>query len=152
MAVHRRYDIVAILVIVLCVVAYASFRSEFRLRAQMPAEFFDASRVPADKRVSEERIARAYWKCAVTQIQWKHGYAHRLPDEPPDEFAVTTEEAGPAANDSAARARYWQKLREVWGVPEVWHEQYEWDTISVKESLQSAGEWLERHLRRIVGY
>ena len=72
MAVHRKHDIMAIVALVLCIVAYASFRSEFRLRAQMPAEFFDASRVPANKRISEEKIARAYWKCAVTQVQWKY--------------------------------------------------------------------------------
>ena len=152
MAIHRRYDIIAIIVIVLCVAAYASFRSEFRLRSEMPVEFFDNSRVPAEKRAAAEKIAKAYWKCAVTQIQWRYGYAHRLPDEPPADFFVTTAEAGSAANDSAMRARYWQKLREVWGVSAVWHEQYEWNTISLKQSLQSAGQWLERHMRRIVGY
>ena len=152
MAVHRRFDILAIVAIVVCVVAYASFRSEFRLRARMPVEFFDASHVAADRRVAEEKIARAYWKCAVTQVQWKYGYAHRLPEEPPDEFAVRSEEAGAAANDSAVRARYWRKLHEVWGVSAVWHEQYEWNTISLRESLQSAGQWIERHMRKIVGY
>jgi hypothetical protein len=141
----------AIVVIVLCIVAYASFRVEFRLREQMPVEFFDASRVPAGKRASEERIARAYWKCAVTQVQWKYGYAHRLPDEPPDEFQVTTEEAGAAAQDPAVRARYWQKLREVWVISSVWHEQYEWNMIVLRQSMQSAGQWLESTMRRITG-
>lgn len=150
MAVHRRYDIIAIVVIVICVAVYASTRSEFRLRSAMPTEFFDVSRVPAENRAAAEKIANAYWKCAVTQIQWRYGYAHRLPDEPPAEFSVTTAEG--AANDSAMRARYWHKLREVWGVSAVWHEQYEWNPISLKESLQSAGQWLEGHMRRIVGY
>jgi hypothetical protein len=151
MAVQRRYDIIAIIALVILVAAYASIRSEFRLRSAMPAEFFDASRVPAEKRAAAEKIANAYWKCAVTQIQWRYGYAHRLPDEPPAEFSITTAEAGSAANDSVLRARYWQKLHEVWGVSAVWHEQYEWNTISLRESLQSAGQWLESHMRRIVG-
>jgi hypothetical protein len=151
MAVHRKHDIMAIVAIVLCIVAYASFRSEFRLRVQMPAEFFDASRVPAKKRGSEEKIARAYWKCAVTQVQWKYGYAHRLPDDPPDEFQVTTEEAGAAAHDSAVRARYWQKLRDVWGISSVWQQQYQWNTVVLRQSLQSAGQWLESTMRRIMG-
>ena len=142
----------AIVAAVILIALYASIRSEFRLRAAMPVEFFDASRVPAERRAAEEKIAQAYWKCAVTQIQWQYGYAHRLPDEPPAEFSVTTSEAGSAANDSAMRARYWQKLREVWGVSAVWHEQYEWNTISLTQSLQSAGQWLEFHMRRIVGY
>jgi hypothetical protein len=152
MAAQRRYDIIAIFALVICVAGYASIRSEFRLRSTMPAEFFDASRVAAEKRVAEKKIAEAYWKCAVTQIQWRYGYAHRLPSEPPPEFLVTTAEAGSAANDSALRARYWQTLHKVWGVSAVWHEQYEWNTISLTESLQSAGQWLERHMRRIVGY
>lgn len=141
----------AIVAIVVFILAYASFRAEFRLHERMPAEFFDASRVPANQRVSEEKIARAYWKCAVTQVQWKYGYAHRLPDDPPDEFQVTTEEAGAAAHDSAVRARYWQKLREVWVISGVWDEQYKWDTIVLRQSLQSAGQWLESTMRRITG-
>ena len=149
--VHRRYDIIAIIALVILVVLYASLRSEYRLTATMPVEFFDASRVPAEKRAAEEKIAEAYWKCAVTQIQWQYGYAHRLPDEPPAEFFVTVAEAGTAANDSAIRARYWQKLRGVWGISTVWHKRYEWNTISLTQSLQSAGQWLESHMRRIVG-
>jgi hypothetical protein len=151
MAVHRRYDIMAIIALVILIALYASIRSEFRLRSTMPVEFFDASRVPAEKRAAEEKVAKAYWKCAVTQIQWQFGYAHRLPDEPPAEFSVTAAEAGSAAQDSAVRVRYWQKLRGVWGVSAVWHQQYEWSTYSLTESLQSAGQWLESHMRRIVG-
>ncbi len=142
MAVHRRYDILAILLMVLLVLAYASVRSEFRLRTEMPREFFDAANFPPERRNHEEKIARAYWKCAVTQIQWKYGYAHRLPEEPPAEFV--------ADGQAPARARYWQELREVWMVSAVWHRQYEWNTISLNESLQSAGQWMERHMRRMV--
>ena len=149
--VHRKFDILAIIALVILVALYASVRSVYRLRAAMPTEFFDASRIPAEKRAAEERIAEAYWKCAVTQIQWQYGYAHRLPDEPPAEFSVTAAEAGSAAQDSAVRARYWQKLRGVWGVSTVWHQQYEWNTISMTQSLQSAGQWLESYMRRIVG-
>ena len=151
MAVHRRYDIMAIVAFVIIVALYASIRSEFRLRAEMPVEFFDASRVPAEKRAAEGKIAEAYWKCAVTQIQWQYGYAHRLPDEPPASFSVTAADAGSAAQDSAVRGRYWQKLRAVWGISTVWHERYEWNTISLTESMRSAGQWLETHVRRVVG-
>jgi hypothetical protein len=151
MAVHRKHEVLLIVAGVLCIAAYASFRTEFRLHSAMPVEFFDASRVPVQRRAAEEKIAKAYWKCAVTQIQWKYGYAHRLPEQAPQEFYVTTTEAGSAADDSALRARYWQKLRDVWGISTVWHEQYEWNTISLTESLRSAGQWLEFHMRRIVG-
>ena len=152
MAVHRKHDIVGIVVVVLCVLAYASLRSEFRLREQMPASFFDASHVPKERVAAEEKAARAYWKCAVEQIQWKYGYAHRLPDEPPEEFAVTEEDAGATPHDAALRSRYWIRLRAMWNESGIWHEKYEWSPISLKESLQSAGQWLERHMRNISGY
>ena len=152
MAVFRRYDVLAIVAVVLGIAAYASVRSEFRLRPGMPVEFFDPSTVAPARRAAEEKIARAYWKCAVTQIQWRYGYAHRLPEEPPVEFSVMTAEVGSAAHDPAARARYWQRLRAAWGVSALWEAQYEWNTISLRDSLRSAGEWLELHMRRIIGY
>jgi uncharacterized protein HemY len=151
MSIHSRHDITAVVALVILIALYASIRSEFRLRSTMPVEFFDATRVPAERRAAEEKIAAAYWKCAVQQIQWQYGYAHRLPEEPPAGFLVTAAEAGSAARDSAVRDRYWQKLRGIWGVSTVWHQQYEWNTNSLTESLQSAGQWLESHMRRIVG-
>ncbi len=117
----------------------------------MPVEFFDPSSVPASKRASEEKIARAYWNCAVTQVQWKYGYAHRLPEEPPPDFTVTSEQAGNATKDPALRERYWQKLRGLWGVSTMWERHYEWNTDTLRNSLQSGGRWLEDLGRRILG-
>lgn len=151
MAQGRTHEISFIVLLALAIAAYASIRSEFRLRSQMPAEFFDGSRVPAAKRAAEEKIASAYWNCAVNQVQWKYGYAHRLPEQPPVEFVVTPEQVGSAAHDQGLRARYWQKLRDVWGISTVWHKEYEWNSSTLQNSLQSAGEWLESHMRRIVG-
>ena len=152
MLVKRKYDIFAIVVVVLCVVAYASFRSEYRLRSNMPAEFFDPSRISPAKRPAEERIAKAYWQSAVTQVQWKHSYAQRLPEDPPAEFFVTPEQGGSAARDPQIRARYWQRLREVWGVSAIWEEQYTWNVISLAQSMQSAGQWMEQEMRRIAKF
>jgi len=149
MAVHRKYDIAAILLVVLCILVYASFRPEFRLRPEMPAEFFDGSTFPAAKRASEEKIARAYWRCAVSEVQWKYGYAQRLPDDPPPEFSIHVAEV---LNNPLSRGRYWQKLRQVWGVSATWQEHYEWNTISLRDSFRSAGQWLEEQMRRIIGY
>ncbi len=151
MAVHRRYDILAIMAGVVGLLAYASFESEFRLRPEMPVEFFDASRMPQPKRAAEEQIARAYWKCAVNEVQWRYGYARRLPDDPPPEFAVAAAELAPAA-DPVTRARYWRRLREVWGISSIWNEHYEFNTLAIRNSLQSAGDSLERLMRRITGY
>jgi hypothetical protein len=152
MADQRRYDIWAILVTVLSIAAYASFRTEFRLREKMPVEFFDAMRVQPNKRAAEERIAKAYWQCAVKQIQWKYGYAHRLPQEAPAEFSLAAVQAGSGVEDPGARARYWEKLRAIWTVSSVWEKQYELNRISFSDSLRSGGAWLERHMRAIIGY
>jgi len=150
MAVRRRYDIPAIISVVLAIAIYASFRSEFRLREKMPVEFFDASGVSPKKRAAEESIAKAYWKCAVTQIQWKYGYAHRLPEEVPAEFSIATNHSD--GGGPAVRLYYWQKLRGIWTVASVWEKHYEWNTISLTNSLRSAGAWLEHRMRAIVGY
>jgi hypothetical protein len=151
MAEGRRHDIIYIVLLAIAIAAYASVQTEFRLRSQMPAEFFDASRAPAAKRAAEEKIASAFWKCAVNQVQWKYGYAHRLPEEPVPEFVVTPEQVGSAAHDQALRVHYWQKLRDVWGISTVWHKEYEWNPSTLQNSLQSAGQWLELHMRRIIG-
>ena len=134
MDVRRRYDIPVIVALVLTIAIYASFRSEFRLREKMPVEFFDAS----------------YWRCAVTEIQWKYGYAHRLPEEVPAEFSVTTNHGH--GGDPAVRLYYWQKLRGIWAVASVWEKHYEWNTISLTNSLRAAGAWLEQRMRAILGY
>ncbi len=150
MAVQRKYDIAAVIAIALAVAAYASFRQEYRLRPEMPIEFFDASSIPAQKRAQERAVANAYWRCAVTQIQWKYGYAHRLPEQPPSEFSIALPQGTPEV--PWVRLHYWQKLRAAWGNSSAWKQQYEWNIVSMGDSLRSAGDWLEMHMRRIVGY
>ncbi|MCU1297118.1 MAG: hypothetical protein JWO91_1396 [Acidobacteriaceae bacterium] len=151
MTVHRKHDVTVIVAFVVCVVIYASFRSELRLRPEMPLEFFNGSRIAPEKRASEEKIAKAYWDCAVKQVQWKYGYAHRLPDEPPPEFLISSHEIGPAANDEAVRQRYWQRLREIWNVPSAWRTRYEWSSVSLRESLRSGGDWWGHLVRSVMG-
>ena len=152
MAVNRRHDIPIIILFVLCVVGFGSFRYEDRLRDSEPREFFDASQFPANQRAAEEKLAQAYWACAVSQIQWKYGYAHRLPDDPPEEFAVTTDAAGAAAKDGAARLRYWRRLRLIWDASAIWERHYSISPLVFKQSAESAGQWLQDLMRRITGH
>ena len=149
--VQRKYDIAFIIGIVLVLLSIASFRSEFRLRSEMPREFFDPSRVELNKRSSEEKVARAYWNCAVTEVQWKYGYAHRLPDQPPPEFALTTSELGALAKDEAIRHLYWQKLRVTWNVSSVWKNEWGWSFAAFSQSLRTGGDWWKEIVRSIVG-
>lgn len=151
MAVRRKHDIVVIVALVLAVVGYASFRSEFRLRPDMPREFFDGSRLPPAKRAPEQKVAAAYWACAVKQVQWKYGYASRLPDDPPPEFSVASSEIGPVAKDEDIRRQYWLKLRATWHVSSAWNTQYRFSSIFFQQSLRAAGDWWRGVLRSLMG-
>ena len=148
---RRKYDAIAIVIMVLAVLAMAAFRSEFRLRSAMPRAFFDAKRVAPEKRGSEERVARAYWNCAVTQVQWKYGYAHRLPDQPVEEFRLSVGEVGPIAQDEVARRYYWHQLRMSWDVTSVWETTWSFSFVALRQSLQTGGEWWKELVRSIVG-
>jgi hypothetical protein len=148
--VRRKYDILGIIGLALVVISVASFRSEYRLRAQMPVLFFDPKQVMPASRASEERIARAFWNCAVEQVQWKYGYAHRLPDEPPTEFSLSPT-MGPIANDPAVRHRYWQKLRATWSVSSVWNNQWEFSFVAFRQSMRTGGDSWKELVRSVVG-
>ena len=152
MPVTRKHDVMYIVLLVLAVIAYGAFHSEFRLRSDMPIEFFDGSHLPRAKRAAEEKIAKAYWSCAVKQVQWKYGYAQRLPDEPPPEFSVSASDLGPVASDAAVRQRYWQQLRATWNVSNAWKTEYDWNSISFRQSLRSAGDWWGHLTRNVMGH
>ncbi len=141
MALRRKYDILIIIAVLLAAIWYGFLRSELRLQPDMPVEFFDGSQLPPANRASEEKIAAAYWNCAVKQVQWKYGYASRLPDDPPPEFSISSSEMGPVAKDDAVRRQYWLRLRRAWNRSSAWKTQYEWNTISFRQWLRSAEEW-----------
>lgn len=141
MAVRRKYDIVIIIGLVLAAVAYGASRTEYRLQPDMPREFFDSSTVPPTKRAMEQKIAAAYWNCAVKEVQWKYGYSSRLPEEPLPEFSVSVNEIGPAARDESIRRRYWSQLRTIWNLSSAWKTEYQWSSVSFRQSLHAAGDW-----------
>ncbi len=119
MAVRRKFDIIIVIALVLAAMAYGASRSEFRLRSDMPVEFFDGSRLPPLKRASEEKIAKAYWSCV--------------------------------AKDEAIRRHYWLQLRTIWNISSAWKNQFEWSSISFRQSLRAAGEWWGRVTRNMMG-
>jgi hypothetical protein len=151
MALRRRHDVIIIAAIALAAIAYGASRSEFRLRPDMPVEFFDASHLAPQKRAAEEKIARAYWNSAVKQVQWKYGYGSRLPIDPPPDFSVSTDEIGPVAKDEAVRRHYWEQLRAAWNLSSAWKTQYELSSISFRQTLRSGGEWWGQVTRNMFG-
>ena len=151
---NRTFDRPVILIVLglLTFAAFRSIRPKYHLRTEMPPEFVDASTSPpparVPKRAAEERIARAYWKCAVLQIQWSYGYAQRLPPDPPPSFMVNEADAGRGANDFVIRDRYWRRLQALWYSPGVWQKDHGWDIESWRAPLQSAGSWLTEQAQK----
>ena len=151
MALRRRHDVIIIAALILAAIAYGASRSEFRLRPDMPVEFFDGSKLAPQKRASERKIAQAYWNSAVKQVQWKYGYGSRLPIDPPPDFSVSTDEIGPMAKDEAVRRHYWEQLRAAWNLSSAWKTQYELSSISFRQTLQSGGERWGQVTRNMFG-
>lgn len=110
----------------------------YRLRTNMPVDFmYVPDSWPAEKRAAEEKIARAYWDCAINTIQWRYGYNYRLPQEPPSDFIITSHDLKDAADDPEVRARYWNALQRLWYVPDNWTKSYQWDTGWITAWLDS---------------
>jgi hypothetical protein len=109
---------------------YRSTNVVMRLRPEPPPEFFELrAERNAERREAEERLARAYWDRAVQFVQWRYTYGSSLPDEPPPEFTVDVQGfPGALANAPATRARYWQRIRKVWNLPQAWRKTIAWDT------------------------
>jgi hypothetical protein len=110
--------------------AYRSTRAVMHLQAEPPAEFMDVRpEWDAKQRRIEERLAQAYWQCAVKVMQQRYPFSTLLPGEPPPEFKIDAR-AFPdlPPGISLERDRYWQNLRKVWVKPEAWSRTYELDT------------------------
>ncbi len=146
MFIRRRLDRLVIPLIALLTIAYFSYHPRFQLTTQMPREFLDTSiSGSAARRATEEKIARAYWACAVDNIQWQYSYGYHLPPDPPPVFTVTNQEVG-ADPDGAARTRYWRKLQQVWSLPGAWHKTYVWDFRWTISWVKSTVDWLYTHV------
>lgn len=150
MWINRRWDKVAVLALASCLVAYSAMQPKYRLKDNPPREFLhEAYSVPAAKRDIEEKIARAYWKCAVTRVQWAYGYGHRLPESPPSEFVLSGNELGGEASSALMRSRYWRRLQAVWYLPNAWDKEYGWDLGWVRRAVMSSGDWFEEQWQNL---
>jgi hypothetical protein len=100
----------------------------WHLRAEPPAEFLAvASRSSNERRLAEERLARAYWQHAARYVQFKYPFGRNLPDQPPPEFKQ--DNAGGAVSKASldSSTRYWARLQRVWLLPQIWEKSYEWN-------------------------
>jgi hypothetical protein len=116
-------------ILLLLLAIYVASSPVIRLRATPPLAFFDESPSwTAKQRARENQLARAYWDLAVRDIEEQYGFGTTLPLDPPDNFKV--EEKGRFGDvskvDPAARNRYWERLREVWPLPDSWERMPGW--------------------------
>jgi len=139
----RHFDKIFILLLAAGLFVYASISPTFRLRGEIPPQFVETTKPSADQQ-AVERTARAYWDCAVIQIQWQYAYGSPLPQDPPPEFALAREDK--IATDPATRLYYWHRLQAVWSVPSTWKRGYRWNFDWTTAWIEPTQNWLNRHL------
>jgi hypothetical protein len=148
---NRKIDRLLILIVPAALFVYASTRSHVRLRANMPQQFVD---IPASagpkQREAEERLAREYWSCVVTVIQWKYTYGSVLPDAPPEEFRLNIQPAPGSEPVASSRVRYWHRLQQVWLSPSSWATSREWSTDWLTEPIKRGGTWIGNYFKNLL--
>ena len=114
-------------VLLLSLFVYHSTRPRMRLTSDPPAQFLVARpEWDAKRREAEQRLARAFWDCAVKVIQRRYNYGSILPPTPPAEFRIDLRALPKgAAAPPESRDYYWKRLRVVW--PVAWKKVYGWD-------------------------
>jgi hypothetical protein len=127
----------------------SSYQGKYHLKTAMPAFFLGEDL--ASKPSLEEKIARAYWKSAQMEVQWRYPYSHPLPPDPPAEFHVDAQALRPTASDPATRLYYWRRLQRVWYSPEIWQKDYGWDFSWISDPLAAGGTWLKNAFDRLFG-
>jgi hypothetical protein len=148
---NRTIDKVVVAVLLLVLLGYASTRPTFRLSADMPTEFRAApASWPPEKRVAEEKVARAYWYCVVTVIQTKYGFGDPLPLNPPPEFKIITPGLPEDATGTETRLGYWHRLQQVWYQAGTWREEqrwtFQWLTVPAKAGARRWHNYVTRFL------
>jgi hypothetical protein len=145
---RRRIDKLLIPIMLLVVLIASSYRAKYHLRNEMPGGFFQEetkSKTPA----LDKKIASAYWERALMEVQWKYGYSHSLPPNPPEEFQINAAALGEVAADPATRMLYWHRLQQIWYSPETWKKEYGWDLTWFRDPLTSGAEWIKGEASRL---
>jgi hypothetical protein len=149
MFIPRKTDFLILPILFGFILFASSYHGKFHLRPEMPAGFYQQDR--SSRRPSlDEKIAWAYWETAVMDVQWKYGYAHPLPPDPPEDFQIDAKALGPTASDPATRMLYWHRLQQVWYLPETWSEDYGWDLGWLSAPVISAGNWVKDEAGRLI--
>jgi len=148
---NHKLDRLLILIVPAALFVYLSTRPHVRLRADMPPQFVD---IPASagpkQREAEERLAREYWNCVLTVIQWKYTYGVRLPDSPPEQFRASTQLPPGSEPISSSRVRYWRRLQRVWLQPSSWVTSRTWSTDWLTKPIARTLNWFENYFKDLI--
>ena len=148
---RQKVDWLFVPLLVIGLFMYASYQPRFRLRPDMPAEFLDAPVGSPQGQTAEQKIAEAYWKSLIRDVQPKYGYGYTLPSDPPGDFTLASASSGTNQEDTETRIRYWRKAQHVWYLPNAWQKGYEWDFHWTSNLTQNSADWLHRQLQHAGG-
>lgn len=152
MSIRENKGKVAIAGILIGLFLYASIRQTHQLRLDMPREFANVTGAfPAEQRTNAEGLAKAYWECALTKIQWRYPFGSPLPHDPPPEFVVSAPDLGAIASDPAIRLQFWRKLEQLWYFPDTWNRRYSWSLDWITDSAKSIIEKVQRYMNKLPG-
>lgn len=147
---NRAIDRILLVLVLSALFVYASTRPVTRLTPEMPKGYVWAPRRATSKeREAEQQVARAYWNCAVTVIQWKDTYGAALPASPPDDFQIDPSTFPGVNPPKGSRLRYWHKLRKFWIMPDSWTTEREWSTRWLTDPLNQGIESLREYWRNL---
>jgi hypothetical protein len=145
----QKFDWLMVALFGLGIFLYCSYQPRLRLRTVMPADFVDQeSSMSAPTSSRETEIAGAYWNCLATSVQWKYGYGHTLPADPPSDFSVA-QNSSTGAEDTATRTRYWRRAQHLWYLPTSWQREYEWSFDWTTTWVQNGGDALHHLFERL---
>lgn len=151
MFIRHNTDKIVICIVVLIFLVAVGYQPAYRLNSKMPSGFFPDDNHSARSSV-DSKIAWAYWETAQMDIQWKWGYAHSLPADPPEEFRIDAPALGPAGSDPAVRLMYWRRLQQVWPLADTWKKEYGWRLDWLSHPLAAIVGWIKNTAERTFGY
>lgn len=147
---HSGWWVWAILLALCGFFVYRSTRPTIRLSADPPPSFFDYNQNWTPKeRQEQSRLAEAYWRVAVRQIQGQYSPSSSLPADPPPQFRISDAAQSLESDMSAARILYWHRLRDAWNRHNSWVISYGWNTDWVDSTLNTLPQDLPRGVENI---
>jgi hypothetical protein len=147
---RRKTDGLLAAAVLVVLFLFASYQPRLRLRAAMPPDFVDPD-AGILRNDAERKIAQGYWTCLVDDVQWRYGFGHMLPGEPPAEFSLGMQGKDSLREDADTRIRYWRRAQHLWYVRSSWEERYEWNFEWIKDWYQEGAAWLHRVFEHIGG-